>query len=764
MQQQFGPTSSSVDDLAQTLHSPSVSQGQPGLPGPVSGQAAALHHQPAPTEAKRSKRNNIIKNISSAFSSSRNSDNSHHQHNHSYDNTSSLARRPSKRVSNPFPPTIRTGASQVSLEQLVQHPDWTAPQSQNTQQSPLQGVGETDESCVHDGPNQGRRAQKLQKSQPQDPRPRPHQNTIRQVPTDIDTSPYSHEDLVYQRQQAQAQHQQAHLQLQGHTQVEQQQQQQLYGQGHYHPGNPPQSYVGHLGASSQPPNPETVSQLSYESPVTDNEQRAAQPQSAQTQASPAVSYPHQDVSTTQPSPQSVSPAPSASQPANMPLPPGGPGASRRSAENEKALRGSSNVDPPPGPPPGYRHSQAPLNSMNPVPATPAGGNHNQNYRASNVPERAGFDGSAEAGGRNSPQPSTGDREAEPDKQFKDLLTKYKNVKRLYFDGKTQIEQLSTQVEQLQNAVANQRISQSRTALDDSEYTTRFNRLNGAINNLSFNIRKDWRTLPAWIDRYVSTEALKTGKQEMTAVGRAIIIRWVVDEIFNRCFHPGLDMDLSRQLKEIEQNIRRFSYTMSSQEEYDALTSKVVSWRMATLEGLQRSLQSPESAMHRADFTTMAASNLTAHLYQHLTDPPPAGVDGSVAMIVELAVGIAANLPLESRDVAVVYPLPGDLIRSEIMEPEKAGLPPLPEPDEAEDSGKDGDKTSQREKAKSGMLHMLNGAPLSSSRKGSVVSNTDATDSTAPPPRDASRVRFAGFIAVEVRGRQILVKAPVWSLG
>ena len=79
---------------------------------------------------------------------------------------------------------------------------------------------------------------------------------------------------------------------------------------------------------------------------------------------------------------------------------------------------------------------------------------------------------------------------------RDVVTKYKNVKRLYFDGKTQVDQLNGQVEQLQNAVANQRMSQSRTSLDDNEYTTRFNRLNGAIMNLSFNIRKDWRSVPS----------------------------------------------------------------------------------------------------------------------------------------------------------------------------------------------------------------------------------------------------------------------------
>jgi hypothetical protein len=290
------------------------------------------------------------------------------------------------------------------------------------------------------------------------------------------------------------------------------------------------------------------------------------------------------------------------------------------------------------------------------------------------------------------------------------VTKYKNVKRLYFDGKQQIEQLGSQVEQLQNAVANQRMSQSRTALDDSEYITRFNRMSGAITNLSFNIRKDWRTVPQWLDRYVSLDALKTGKQEMTAVGRAVITRWIMEEIFNKCFHPGLNYDLSRQLKDIEMNIRRFSYTMNSQEEFDALTTKVVNWRMATLEGLQRVLNSPESTDNRTTFTRMATTNLTATLYQYLTDPAPAGVDGSASMIVELAVGIAANIPLESRDVAITYPLPGDLIIPDIMDIEKNPLPPLEnqktsedgDDDESSDGKEKGGKERRPEKSRSGM--------------------------------------------------------------
>ena len=349
------------------------------------------------------------------------------------------------------------------------------------------------------------------------------------------------------------------------------------------------------------------------------------------------------------------------------------------------------------------------------------------------------------------------------------MTKYKNVKRLYFDGKSQIEQMGAQVEQLQNAIANQRMSQSRTALDDNEYSTRFNRLNGAINNLSFNIRKDWRTVPRWLEMYISTEALKTGKQEMTAVGRAVITRWIVEEVFNKCFHPGLEPGLSQQLKQIEMNIRRFSYTMTSQEEFEALTAKVVNWRMATLEGLARELGGPEAVEHRTDFTRKVTTNLTATLFQFLNEPPPSGVDGSASMIVELAIGIAANLPLESRDVNIIYPLPGDPVQPAIMEVEKAGLPLLEsqkssESDEAaEDSGDTKEKSSKG--ASRGVERRGTGMSTSSRRGGSVASLTTGSSSApAGPPKDPNKVRLAGFVVVEVRGRQVLMKAPVWTLG
>ncbi|KAI2471478.1 hypothetical protein F4781DRAFT_429374 [Annulohypoxylon bovei var. microspora] len=791
-QHPFGVSSSSVDNLPQTVSSPVVPPSQPPVP----------HSQTAPTEPKRSARK-LIKNFI-AGSSSSNRPTSDHYQDASYDNGSGLTRRPSKRASNT--PAVR-GSSLLSRP--IDHPDWVQPPSTGSRShhhSPIQPVRDLDDPYYTACSNQDMFSQNHQDLS---------RNTIRQVPTDPDpdpdTSPYGHEDLAFHQQQAIVQHQahlqaqaQAQAQIQAHAQAQAQaqaqvqaqveQQQQLYGgqivvdpaQNQYQYAPPyeqyqagdrrPSLFTGHLSAPSpQPPNPETVSQVSHESPDSDSDYQQQQQQQSQAnsrpaQDSPAVSFAPQDPQSSQNQQQ---PSVSTGQTPNMAPPPGGPGQSRRSGDHDKQMR---SVEPPPGPPPGYRHSQGPLSAMNPLPPTPGVTGAPQNYRTSGVQDRPQFDGPGPEG-RNSPQPSNSaaEREADPEKQFKDLLTKYKNVKRLYFDGKAQIELLTSQVEQLQNAVANQRMSQSRTALDDNEYSTRFNRLNGAINNLSFNIRKDWRTLPGWIERYVSPEAIKTGKQEMTAVGRAVIMRWIVEEIFNKCFHPGLDMHLSSHLKEIEQNIRRFSYTLNSQEEFEALTAKVVNWRMATLEGLQHMLQAPESAEYRADFTKMATSNLTATLFQYLTDPPPTGVDGSASMIVELAVGIAANLPLESRDVAITYPLPGDPIRLDIMELEKTGLPPLPEPAEDADEGndKDGDKAKRDKSSKSGMLTMLGGS-YPSSRKGSAASVlTDTTTSAAAaaaasaavlPPKDPNKVRFAGFVAIEVRGRQVLVKAPVWSLG
>ncbi|KAB8296900.1 hypothetical protein EYC80_002309 [Monilinia laxa] len=459
---------------------------------------------------------------------------------------------------------------------------------------------------------------------------------------------------------------------------------------------------------------------------------------------------------------------------------------RRSADSKQTLQAqmaqSDGRDPP-----AYRQQQQALstNSSQPPAASPLlPQGQGPNYRGG-PPQREQFNpaGGGEQG-RSTPPPAPGDRDV--NEAYKELLQKYKKVKGLYFEKTASVEQLQGQVEQLQNTLANQRLSQSRTSLDDGEYTSRFQRLDGAITNLAFNIRKDWRTVPAWLSQSVNRDAMSIGKQEMTAVGRACITRFLVDELFNRTFHPGLESELSLNLKNIEQNIRRFSPAINNQEESEALTSKVVQWRLATLDGLKDLLSSPESEEYKKQFSKIVTSNLTANLINYLQEPIPGGIEEAATTIVELAVSIAANIPLESRDVVVMYPMPNDLVQRQYMKIE-TGIPALEHPG-AETNGfdsssvgsndkDDGSKEEQKSHAKStkeksgkgqNMLQAMMGTGSSggpSGKKMSVSSQGGQEPSEKAKSEDgAHKVRFAGFMTIDVRGRQVLFSAPVWTMG
>ncbi|KAF5632955.1 hypothetical protein F52700_6196 [Fusarium sp. NRRL 52700] len=775
---------SSVEDLNRYSQIPPQQQ-------QAQAQAQAQAQQQTAPAEKRSTRK-LIKGIFSG--SNRGASDGQHHHsisighnnNQSYDNTGGLARRPSKRVSNPPPFSSESfPAFLVPLLTIVQQ----LPESQRSplpQLSSRQGLDDINEHYNAHHSNLPSPSQTSRISL---------HNTIRQVSGEVDQQQHQqqpYEDAAaYHQNQSQAPLQQPQTHVQVHTEDQQpqsayetnvydQQQsplnppqhspsQQPYQfsnaqqQGNYHQGGNQggdlRSAPAHLGPSAQFQNPETISQFSHESPIADSDQRSAKLQSATN--SPAVNHAlyiqNQGSTPSLPPAQQTTTQP---QQPGMAPPTGGPPSVRR-PDSDK-LRGQADV--PGGPPPTYRPANS-MNNMNPlppVPPQPAG--QSPAYRSDRP---SPYEGQPVDQGRDSPQPvSAVPAEAgENDKSFKDLLTKYKNVKRLYFDGKGQIEALNGQIVHLQNAVANQRMSQSRTALDDSEYSTRFNRLNGAINNLSFNIRKDWRCVPQWLDKYVSTEALKTGKAEMTAIGRAVISRWIMEEVFNKCFHPGLDAQLSQSLKEIELGIRSNTHTLTSQEEFDALTNKIVSWRMTSLDGLHRQLNSAAASDNRNTFIAKSTASLTSCLYQFLCNPPPPGVDGSASMIVELAVGIAANLPLESRDVAITYPLPGDIVQPHVMEVEKAALPVLEaQKGDGEGDDKDGDDEKSG-KAKTGTLNNATPPESGEGNDASKSARKDADKDTfaAALPKDSNRVRFAGFMAMEVRGRQVLMKAPVWTL-
>lgn len=354
--------------------------------------------------------------------------------------------------------------------------------------------------------------------------------------------------------------------------------------------------------------------------------------------------------------------------------------------------------------------------------------------------------------------------------------KYTKVKKYYFEKEDQVKSL-------QNSLAHQRISQSRTSLDDTEYSTRFSRLDGLVAQLSFSIRKSWKSVPSWLAASINKDAIMTGKQEMTAAGRAIISQWLVEEVFDKYFHPDVDMLLSAQLKVVQKSIRRFAPPPQTHEDEEYLISKIVTWRLTTLEGLQEVLRSPEAAENRAQLTEMLKHQLMTSLQNHLDNPPMSDLDGGVHMIIELAVAMASHLPLESRDVQIEYFLPGTAINYESMKPE-TGIPGLSTSladefaDRASLKSAHSDLTDVTDKSgvndgaghtKRGMLSALTGGgkkrePAQGRHAAAGGSNSSLGRSdtvAAAAAKEDSRVRMAVGIAAHVRGRTVLVKAPIF---
>jgi hypothetical protein len=372
--------------------------------------------------------------------------------------------------------------------------------------------------------------------------------------------------------------------------------------------------------------------------------------------------------------------------------------------------------------------------------------------------------------------------------------KYVKVKRYYFEKEAQVTQL-------QNTVAHQRMAVSRTVLDDNEYSARFSRLDGAIKELAFSIRKDWKTVPDWLHPSVNEDAVTVGTKEMTGVGRAVISRWIAEEIFERYFHPGLERTLSERLKTIEWNLRRQQPQAFNEEDKENQLARISNWRRTTLDGLSDIIQSKSALENQGHLADYLVEKLLATLQCDLKDPPPPELPHGVRTIVENAINIIEKIPQEARDIVVDYIVPGTPLSDVNMRVE-TGLPPLirplgkehsPSTERGRDSTEDMDvdkessnsplggdpKTSpphfpqnreQRKKYPFGNLMSKKSAtpapPSSSDTR--PVSNTDATKDRdeQSPSEKRSRVRFATFVAVDVRGRgpnNVLMPAPVFTL-
>ena len=352
------------------------------------------------------------------------------------------------------------------------------------------------------------------------------------------------------------------------------------------------------------------------------------------------------------------------------------------------------------------------------------------------------------------------------------------------------------MQKLQNTIASLQMSLYRTSLDDNEYAARFSRLDGLIAQLAFSIRKSWKSIPNWMLTVVNKDATSTGKQEMTAVGRAFISSWLVDEIFNKCFHPDLEPGLSSQLKVVHRNLRRSAPLTQSSEEDEVLNSKIISWRLATMDGLQDQLQMPQENNFRRDLIDQLHVKLMDAIKLHLSEPAPPDLDGGVNMIVDLAVkSICIHLPCESREVQIEYFRPGSPLQQELMKVESGGIPALSNPSgkewdrnsgasastghdsEARDSTSEADTSASLSnshegdgKSRRNVLSNLMGRKSQAAGQSTNKQNVENEDTQAQlgqkirgRKEDSSpKVRLAVSLAVKVEGRSVLLKSSVFS--
>lgn len=349
------------------------------------------------------------------------------------------------------------------------------------------------------------------------------------------------------------------------------------------------------------------------------------------------------------------------------------------------------------------------------------------------------------------------------------------MKRYYFDKEAQVQHL-------QNTVAHQRMAVSRTVLDDNEYANRFQRLDGAIKDLAFSVRKDWLGVPSWLHGLVTDEAVKTGTKEMTSVGRAVMSRWLVEEVFQKYFHPGLETGLSLQLKSIEMNLRRQQMRPVTDEDRENAIARLSNWRRTTFDGLGNMLADAAAQEHRAELIEHLSVELASFLSSQVHEAALPGLEAGVRMIIENTINIAEKIPLEARDVCVEYFLPNvtfveGYMKVEGQLPPLSRQPPPPadqEPDEAagveSDSspasnstgGGDGTAAAPRESKTKSVLGALMGRKGNESR----ATADHAPEEKSEPVERPSRIRFSSFLTVEVRGKgpaTVLVKAPVWMI-
>jgi hypothetical protein len=268
-------------------------------------------------------------------------------------------------------------------------------------------------------------------------------------------------------------------------------------------------------------------------------------------------------------------------------------------------------------------------------------------------------------------------------------------------------------------------------------------------------------------------------------------QWLVSNLFDMYFHPSLELGLSRDLKEVWHNVRKYCPPFQSGEEEEALNAKLVNWRMTTIDGLQERLRAPEASQHYSRLVDMLNEKMVGDMSLLLSDPAPPDLAGGVSMIIELAVSVAQHIPLESRDVAIEYFYPGAPIVPDLMKLE-TGIPQLVAPivvseispssagdaadraslqsTDTRDSADprestDGAAAREEKKARGMFGGLMSGGSSGGNKMQKPPPTSQAQQAVGgrETPSKEEKVRLSVGISVQIRGRSVLSKAMVYGM-
>ncbi|KAK9480853.1 hypothetical protein V1514DRAFT_324641 [Lipomyces japonicus] len=256
-------------------------------------------------------------------------------------------------------------------------------------------------------------------------------------------------------------------------------------------------------------------------------------------------------------------------------------------------------------------------------------------------------------------------------QLRKVKKELEETKRNLESSKIEIETQKKRADNLESSLAHQSIDRNRTLQDDSVYVAAFENINGSLKSIAYKYRENWVSLPEWIS---SVKNVKT-----IPLRRALLAKWIAEDIFDVYLHPALDIETSVTLKKIDKSFGQRN------------PREVAIWRQNTVknlipeevtgqQGSYGTLEAlPAFARHRAAVLESFANRFSRFWDPKLLDPLTKRISSfpeDLILVVDEILKLLASMSLETRNIIVKYYNPGEVFNPEYMSVDDETDPPV----------------------------------------------------------------------------------------